>query len=186
MWLHKNKGSMMNMQIVGRQFDLTDAIKEYINGAVDTLSKYDLDIISVRAIISTEEKKGKHGFSIEFTINLPHKNTIVVKQKDKDLYGAVDLAIDRAQKVLRRHHDKITEHKSAGQEQNTVDTLNEHPSEGEEDEIVPMDLDLHKPLEIEEALNSLKQSKQQFLIFNDHDNKTRVLHKRTDGRFGLY
>ncbi|KIM11409.1 MAG: 30S ribosomal protein S30 [Sulfuricurvum sp. PC08-66] len=176
----------MNTQIVGRHVELTDAIKEYIGTAIESLSKFNLDIISVRAIISTEEKKGKHGFSIEFTINLPHKNTIVIKQKDKDLYAAVDTALDRAMIVLGRHHDKITEHKSAGQAQNSIDALHEFAAEGEEDEIVPMDLELHKPLEIEDALNTLKASAQQFLVFNDHDGKTRVLHKRADGRYGLY
>lgn len=176
----------MNMQVVGRHIELTDPIKTYIDTAVESLSKFNLDIISVRAIVSAEEKKGKHGVSIEFTINLPHKNTVVVKQRDKDLYAAIDVAIDRAQKVLRRHHDKITDHKHQGQEQNTVDIMGEHGDQGEEDEIVPMDLALHKPLEVEEALNQLKESDKQFLIFNDHDNKTRVMYKRNDKRFGLY
>ncbi len=173
------------MQVVGRHIELTDSIKEYIDGAVSTLEKYNLDIISIRAIVSGEEKKGKNGVSIEFTINLPHKNTVVIKQRDKDLYAAIDIAMDRANKVLRRHHDKITEHKSEGIEQSSYDALAEN-SEGTEDEIVPMDLELHKPLEIEEALNMLKESNQQFLIFNDHENKTRVIHKRNDNKFGLY
>jgi len=177
----------MNMQVVGRHLDLTEPIKDHINAAVDTLDKYNLDIISIRAIVSAEEKKGKHAISIEFTINLPHKNTIVIKQKDKDLYAAVDIAIGRAHKVLARHHEKVTDHhKSAGMEQNTYDHLNLESEDGHEDEIVPMDLELHKPLEIEEALSMLKESSQHFLIFNDHENKTRVLHKRNDDKFGLY
>ncbi len=177
----------MNMQVVGRHIDLTDPIKNHINAAVETLDKYNLDIISIRAIVSAEEKKGKHGISIEFTINLPHKNTIVIKQRDKDLYAAIDIAIGRAHKVLRRHHEKVTDHHThPGIEQTTYDHLNLESDEGQEDEIVPMDLDLHKPLEIEEALNMLKDSEKQFLIFNDHDNKTCVIHKRNDAKFGLY
>ena len=178
----------MNMQVVGRHLDLTEPIKDYINAAVETLDKYRLDIISIRAIISAEEKKGKHGVSIEFTINLPHKNTVVIKQRDKDLYAAIDIAIGRAHKVLSRHHEKLTDHhKHPGIEQTTFDHLNLAANEeGIEDEIIPMDLDLHKPLEIEEAMNLLKDSDQQFIIFNDHDNKTRVMHKRNDSKFGLY
>jgi putative sigma-54 modulation protein len=175
------------MQVVGRHLDLTEPIKDYINAAVETLDKYGLDIISIRAIISSEEKKGKHGVSIEFTINLPHKNTIVIKQRDKDLYAAIDIAMGRAHKVLARHHEKVVDHhKHAGIEQTTYEHLNMDADSGEEDEIVPMDLELHKPLEIEEALNMLKDSDQQFLIFNDHENKTRVIHKRNDSKFGLY
>ena len=83
----------MNTSIVGKQFDLTEPIKAYIEGAVDTLGKYNLDIISVRTVISADEKNGKKGFNVEFAINMAHKNTVVIQQKDKDVYAAIDLAI---------------------------------------------------------------------------------------------
>jgi putative sigma-54 modulation protein len=178
----------MNLSIVGRQIELTDALKSYIEDAIETLKKYNLDIISVRAVVSADEKAGKKGFSVEFTINLPNKNTIVIKQKDKDLYAACDLAIERAKKVLRRHHDRIREHKAIKPEEIEAakiieDEINEN---SQSDEIVPVELDLYKPLEIEDALSNLKESNRQFLVFIDMDGKTRVLFKKTDGRFGLY
>ena len=49
-----------------------------------------------------------------------------------------------------------------------------------------MDLDLHKPLDIEDALERLKSSSQQFFVFNDKDSKMRVIYKRIDGKYGLY
>ena len=48
----------MNTSIVGKQFDLTDSIKAHIDGAVDSLKKYNLDVISVRTVISADEKNG--------------------------------------------------------------------------------------------------------------------------------
>ena len=171
----------MNTSIVGKQFDLTDPIKAYIDGAVETLGKYNLDIISVRTVISADEKNGKKGFNVEFAINMAHKNTVVIQQKDKDVYAAVDLAVERAKKVLRRHHDKITTFKQA-EEESTLE-LN---AEGSDDEIVPMRLDSYKPIEIEDAMNELKASDKQFLVFHDMEDKFRVMYKKTDGRFGLY
>ena len=41
----------MNTSIVGKQFDLTDSIKAHIDGAVESLKKYNLDVISVRTVI---------------------------------------------------------------------------------------------------------------------------------------
>jgi len=178
----------MNISIVGRHFELTDAIKQHIENAVDSLKKYNLDIIATRVVIDADEKNGKKGYSVEFVINMSNKNTVVIRQKDKDVYAAVDMAIDRAHKVLRRHHDKVTEHKSvrpdelaAAHEAEIAAALAE-----DTDEIVPADLELHKPIEIEEALQLLKDSDKQFLVFNDMDGKMRVLYKRNDGRFGLY
>ncbi len=181
----------MNMSLVGRQLELTEPMKAHIEAAIGTLKKYNLDIIAVRVAVSADERGGKKGFSVEFSINLPHKNTIVVKQKDKDVYAAVDLAIERAQKVLRRHSDKIKAHKAIKVSEfanlSIPDELDEDfDIDSEMDEIVPMELDLYKPLDIEEALDMLKQSNKQFYIFNDKDDKTRVLYKRKDNRYGLY
>ncbi|WP_456322421.1 ribosome hibernation-promoting factor, HPF/YfiA family [Hydrogenimonas sp.] len=178
----------MNISIVGRHFELTDPIKSYIQEAIDGLKKYNLDIISTRVVIDADERNGKKGYSVEFVINMANKNTIVIRQKDKDVYAAIDLAIDRAHKVLRRHHDKITEHKSVRPDELAA----AHEAEiaaalADTSEIVPMELDLYKPLEIEEALTLLKSSpEKQFIVFNDMDGKMRVLYRRSDGRFGLY
>ena len=169
----------MNLSIVGKQLELTDAIKAHIESGKDSLKKYNLDIISTRVVLSADEKNGKKGFSAEFAINLAHMNTVVIKQKDKDLYAAIDLAIDRAKKVLRRHHDKITNHK-------VKEEVVETEAFDDADEIVPTRLDSYKPVEIEEALTELKESEKQFFVFMDMDDKMRIIYKRADNKFGLY
>lgn len=180
----------MNLNIVGKQFELTEPIKEYVENAFETLEKYNLDLISGRCVISADEKQGKKGFVVDFSLNLAHQDTIVVRQKDKDLYAAVDLIVERASKVLRRYHDKVNSHKNRDEmKQNAVDNaigVNEPNLNDEVDEIVPTELGLYKPLEIDEALNKLKESADQFLVFNDMDAKMRVLYKRKDGKFGLF
>ncbi|WP_170018465.1 ribosome-associated translation inhibitor RaiA [Campylobacter sp. RM16190] len=175
----------MNTSIVGKQFELTDSIKGYVENAFDALGKYNLDIISGRCVISADEKNGKKGFSVEFAINLARKDTIVIRQKDKDLYAAVDLAVDRASKVLRREHDKMTTVKNKDEGKEIRARIADEPVEGV-DEIIPMELELYKPLEIEDALEKLKSSEMQFYVFNDIDARMRVIYKRTDGKFGLY
>ena len=144
----------MNTSIVGKQFELTDSIKSYIESAFDTLGKYNLDIISGKCIVLADEKNGKKGFSVEFVLNLAHKDTVVIRQKDKDLYAAIDLAVERASKVLRREHDKNTTVKNKDDGKAVRASLADEPSEIESvDEIVSMELALYKPLQIEEALH---------------------------------
>ncbi len=177
----------MNLSLTGRQIDLTDAMKTHITTAVESLKKFNLDIISVRVVVSHDEKNGKKGSLVEFAINLAHKNTIVIKQKDKDLYAAVDLAVERAKKVLRRHHDKMTNRQATKVSDELIQSeISESGEDYEVDEIVPMELDLYKPLNIEEALEILKQSNKQFFVFNDMNDKIRVLYKRKDNKYGLY
>ena len=178
----------MNFSIVGRHFELTEAIKAYASNSIDSLKKYNLDIISATVSISGDEKKGKKGFAVEFIINLPHKDTIVIKQKDKDVYAALDLAIDRAQKVLRRHNDKIKAHKATSVGDIASDELaDEEMAANVEDEIIPTELDLYKPLEIDDALALLKSGNQQFLVFADKEQNMRVIYKRNEpNSYGLY
>ena len=179
----------MNRSIVGRHFELTDPIKDYIHAALDGIEKYNLDIISANVIISGDTKNGKKGFNTEFVLNLKDKNTVVITQKDKDVYAAIDLAADRLQKSLRRYADKIKDHnhislRELGSEAEAVLEQHNHTNEPE---IVPMDLELHKPMDFDEAIETLlANNKRQFIVFNDHEGNMRVMYKRADSKFGLY
>ena len=180
----------MNTSIVGRHIDLTESIKDYINSSVEVFKKYNLDIISVNSIISQEEKHGKKAFSFEFTLNVAHLDTIVVKQKDKDLYSAIDIAVDRVSKVLRRHHDKIIGHRATKLTEVAASEIEDQIAvelEKFEEEINPVRLTSYKPMDIEEALEDLKGSDAQFKVFYDKDDNMRVLYKSSlEGKFGLY
>ena len=176
----------MSKNIVGRHYELSDSIREHITESLDGLDKYNLNIISSNTII-TADNKNKKNVSVELVLNLKDKNTIVITQSDKDVYVAASNAFSRAEKALRRHADKIKNHKimsfkDLGEEAEAVLEM-----DTEEVELVPMDLELHKPLDFEEAIEALKaERKRQFIVFNDHDGLMRVMYKRADGKFGLY
>lgn len=178
----------MNISLVGRHIELSDAIKDHLMHSIDTLTKYNLDLISVSAIASANERK--KGVTIEFTINVAGKNTIVITQRDNDLYAAIDIAIERAQKALRRLHDRLSDHKNEGMNEAknaAAHAVDLHAvGEAMEDEIIPMELELYKPQEVGEILDKLKESNKQFDVFYDIEGKMRILFKRNDGRYGLY
>jgi putative sigma-54 modulation protein len=177
----------MNKSITGRHFELTDAINAYADALLEGLNKYNLDIISANIVISADEKNGKKGFNTEILVNLKDKNTIVITQHDKDVYAALDLAIERVKKSLRRHADKIKDHKVMSFADLGIEAEAVSDIEADEIEIVPMDLELHKPLDFDEAIEALKaEKKRQFIVFNDYDGNMRVMYKRADGKFGLY
>ncbi len=170
----------MNTSIVGRGIELTEPIKNYAESAFEAIKKYNLDIISANMVLS-ENKKGI--FTVEFVINVKDKHTVVITQKDKDLYAAIDLAVDRAQKSLRRYADKIKEH---GEGIKGVEKEESTPVVNDEDDIIPMELKLYKPLDFEEAKEILAESDEEYLVFNDIDGNLRVLVKLDNGKFGLY
>ena len=180
----------MNISLTGRHLELTDAIKAHMNASIESLNKYNMGITSVNVVASAQTKKGKEHSMVEFVINLAGKNSIIIKQNNDDLYAAIDIAIERAQKAMRRMHDREVDHQKVGLNEIKAETnlgidLKQEELSGE-DEIIPVELELYKPREVEDVLSDLKESEKMFEIFMDNEQKTRVLYKRNDGKFGLY
>jgi len=172
----------MNTSIVGKNIELTEPIKNYAESAFEAIKKYNLDIISANIVLS-ESKKGQ--FTVEFVINVKDKHTVVITQKDKDLYAAIDLASERAKKNLRRYADKIKDHGNG-----SIKDLNEPEHipavADDEDEILPLEPKLYKPLDFEEAKMMLEESGSNFFVFYDINGDMRVLTKLENGKYGLY
>jgi putative sigma-54 modulation protein len=166
----------MNVTIVGRNVELTESMKDHISKVVSEVEKYNLGILHS---IVTVEKDKRDFFTVEIIMNIPEKGTAVVHYRDKDMYAALDKAKDKLEKLLRRYHDKITDH-------HKKDRIEELIVLEEQDEIVEMPLDVEKPLSIEEAKEEFKKSGLYFMVFKDTDGEKRVIYRRKDGKLGLY
>lgn len=97
------KGFIMTLQIRAKSITLNDHTKAHIQGAVDAFKKFGLDITTVNVAVTAE----KQGVGVEFDIHIAHAQPVVINQTDDDLDTAIDLAIDRASKALRRLHTKV-------------------------------------------------------------------------------
>ena len=173
----------MNTSIVGKNLELTEPIKNYAESAFEAIKKYNLDIISANMVLS-DNKKGF--FSVEFVINVKDKHTVVITQREKDLYAAIDLALDRAKKNLRRYADKIKDNNNEGIKSldNGEAPLPEKDEDGEE--LIPLEPKLYKPLDFEEAKLMLDESEENFFVFYDIDGNMRVITKLDNEHYGLY
>ena len=98
----------MNVQIRAKDITLNDNLKAHLESAVDGFKRYQLDITTVNVNVSTE----KQGVSVEFDIHVAHAQPVVINQTDDSLDAAIDLAIDRASKALRRLHDRVVSKQS--------------------------------------------------------------------------
>ncbi len=97
----------MIVQIRSKDITLTDEKKAHIEQGVEKFKKFSLDITRVNCMLSPE----KGGVLVEFEIHVAHTAPIIISEHHQDLDAAIDIAIDRANKALRRLHDKVTDHK---------------------------------------------------------------------------
>jgi ribosomal subunit interface protein len=108
----------MNVQVRAKDITLNDNTRAHIESAIDAFSKYGLDITTVNVVVATEKK----GVSVEFDIHIAHAQPVVINQKDDVLDAAIDLAIDRASKALRRLHTKVADNsKTSIKDLETID-----------------------------------------------------------------
>ena len=98
----------MNVQIRAKDITLTDNAKAHIESAIEAFKKFSLDITTVKCVVAAEKK----GVSVEFDIHVAHSQPVVINQVDDVLDAAIDLAIDRASKSLRRLHDRVVSRKT--------------------------------------------------------------------------
>ncbi|MCD6172618.1 MAG: ribosome-associated translation inhibitor RaiA [Sulfurimonas sp.] len=98
----------MNVQIRTKDLNLNDQTRSHVEAAIEAFSKYQLDITTVNVSMIAEKK----GISVEFDIHIAHAQAVVINQSDDNLNTAIDLAMDRATKALRRLHTKVVDKKS--------------------------------------------------------------------------
>ena len=97
----------MNVQIRSKDVTLNANTKAHIESAIEAFKKFNLEITTVNTTIVAEKK----GVSVEFDIHIAHAQPVVINQNDDVLDAAIDLAIDRASKALRRLHTKMVDTK---------------------------------------------------------------------------
>lgn len=178
----------MHLSISSRKLELTDAMRSYIEKAFEQFEKYNLDIIAVKCVVEGDSKRNVPQIAVDFTIQMAHHDTVVIRHMEDDFYAACDLAMERVKKILRRYKDRIVSERTSRDVPHKVeaDIPNIFMDSDDEDEIVPASADVHKPMEIAEAVEHLKATNLMFVVFNDKDNRMRVLYRRKDGKFGLY
>jgi len=98
----------MNLKIRSKDITLTENTRSHIESALEAFGKYGLEITTLNCNIATEKK----GVSVEFDIHIAHAQPVVITQSDEDLDTAIDLAIEKGAKALRRLHDKVVSHKA--------------------------------------------------------------------------
>ncbi len=97
----------MNVQVTSKDINVSEHTHLHLKAAKEQFLKYGLEITTANTTISKE----KEGVSVEFDLHIAHQSPIIVKQTDKDLDAAIDIAIDRVAKALRRLADKVKDHK---------------------------------------------------------------------------
>jgi putative sigma-54 modulation protein len=74
---------------------------------VEKLSRYYERITWVDVVLDVEHERN----TVEMSAGLNRGQTIVGKAESPDMYAAIDLAIDKISRQLRKHKEKLKDHR---------------------------------------------------------------------------
>ncbi len=96
----------MEIDVSGRHFHVTEPLKQYATDKLEKLEKYSLKLESVHVIF--EVQKFHH---VAEVTALGKKLRLAAKEESVDMYSAFDNAFGNIQLQMRRHHERLKEHK---------------------------------------------------------------------------
>jgi len=172
----------MQTSVTFKNLDSSDHLKSYVADKLDRLDKY-LDNPAEANVVLTVEK-----FRHTAEINIAgDRLSIIGKEETNDMYSAIDMALDKLEKQIKKNKQKIRERRTSSKSRNRS-MLEEDgilPEEDGERQIKIMNIE-YKPMDVDEAVLQMDLIEDNFLVFtNAKSDQINVLYRRRDGHYGL-
>ncbi len=175
----------MKYQIIGKNIEVTDSIRDAIQKKLSRMDKYFVinDEVLCRAVVSAY----KVGAKVEITI-FTKEMDFRTEVRNNDLYAAVDLAIDKLEDQMRRLKTKMNRNKNEYGLGKSLALENiEGANEDDENDVVVRTKSIYlDPMTLDDAITRMEALGHSFFIYLDSDDEEiSVAYKRLDGGYGV-
>ena len=100
----------MNLTISGHHLEVTPALREYVRTKLDRITRHFDQVVDVNVLLMVENLKEKaRRQKAEVTLHIKGRD-IFVEQSHEDLYAAIDQLVDKLDRQVCRHKDRIREY----------------------------------------------------------------------------
>lgn len=171
----------MQVAVTFRHIEPNDGIKDYVKEKVGRLERYLENPREVHVVLTAEKFRHRAEMSVVvdgFTLNS--------EGRDSDLYSAIDQMVEKVERQARERRGKDKRKGSAAKapvevRSEEADSF-EKEGEGELLSSIRRRRVSAKPMTIEEALEQLRLSRDDLVIFiNSDSGQTNVLYRQRDG-----
>lgn len=184
----------MLIQIKGKNIEVTDALKSYIEKKLQRLEKYFRDIKGATVVLTVQ--RGMHMVEVQLD-----GDGILLRGEERrgtDMYGSIDQVVEKLESRVKKYKGKLygktTEEGPREKEAIKGQTMAEafgHEGTAEAEgvvvpEIVRTKRFAMKPMTPEEAAQQMELLHHDFFVFRNSDTEdVNVVYKREDGNYGL-
>ncbi len=105
----------MQISVTGHHVDITDALRTYVDSKFDRLERHFDHVIDVHVILSVDKLAQK----AEATIQL-NGASVFADAVHEDMYAAIDGLVDKLDRQVKRHKEKLTNHRGSNGQKGTA------------------------------------------------------------------
>jgi len=100
----------MNLTISGHHLEVTPALRSYVTSKLDRITRHFDQVVDVKVLLSVEKQKEKERRQrAECNIHVKGSD-LFAECSNQDLYAAVDELVDKLDRKVVRHKDKLKDH----------------------------------------------------------------------------
>ncbi|MEY8370343.1 ribosome-associated translation inhibitor RaiA [Aerococcaceae bacterium 50-4] len=184
---------MFTYNVRGENIEITPAIREYAEKKISKIERYFNDSPDATAYVNAKVYPNKDA-KAEVTIPLSGGLTLRAEETSQDLYGSLDLVVDKLERQVRKYKTKMNRkpRESTGlpgavDAQVQSDRNDQESEEGHDPiKIVRRKTLSVKPMTAEEAVLQMEMLGHNFFIFEDAETgKGALVYSRRKGSYGL-
>ena len=174
------------MQITVRthHVDITPSLKSYAHSKIQKLEKYFENIQAILIELDMTDAASEDDRQEAKATIWAAQTIIRATDVTRDMYASIDGLVDKLEKQLKKHNEKMKDHKQDRNKRSlTMDQYHHRRSISHatsEPRFIP------KPMTPEDAALLLSDNQYDFLVFrNSNSDQINVLYSRSEGELGL-
>ncbi|MFQ5814665.1 MAG: ribosome hibernation-promoting factor, HPF/YfiA family [Anaerolineae bacterium] len=172
----------MQLIIQGKNMEVTDRLREYVEKKVGKLDRYLPTITEARMELSVESTKSAKDRQVA-QLTVRSKGTFLrAEERTADMFASIDAIVDKMYRQIVRYKGKRYGRGHGPGEMPPVEEFEEE----ERPRIVRTKRFQVSPMDEEEAVEQMELLGHDFFVFfNINTNEVNVLYRRKDGNYGL-
>lgn len=175
----------MQISVTFRHLDSNEEFRDYVKEKIGRIKKYLDQPVEAQVTLTVEKFR-----NIAEVILWVNGYTINSQEETGDMFSSIDMAVDKLERQIKKHKDKIQSYKPNSDIQTQKLRMNVIASESLEDDMGPRIVKTKrfftKPMSLEEAALQLELMNDSFLVYTDAQTKNvNVIYRRKDGDYGL-
>ena len=183
----------MQFTLKGKNIEITDWLRQYVEKKAQKLDRYLPDIHEARVELSVQKTRSSQDRQVaQLTVR---SDGVILRAEDRtdDMFAAIDTVFDKIHRQIARYKGKRMDRwqgQGANREETELPPLDEEAleelAEEQERRIVRVKRFAVSPMSEEEAIEQMELLGHDFFVFyNPNSGRLNVLYRRKDGNYGL-